>query len=109
MVIMEKIKSRKMKSSLTDIRMSDGSRQFASLPEVWPFWRLREHIAKMAGAVETDFVSDGLVEMWLDFSFEGQRFTVNNQCGEFWFFVTNPNCPDEILVAVVNHFEAMGV
>ena len=48
----------------------------------------------------TDFVTDGIVEAWIDFTVEGERFTVNNQFGEFWFFVSNPSA-DEILLGRV--------
>ena len=32
---------------------------------------------------------------------------MNNQCGEWWFFVTDPACADEILDAVLLHFETL--
>jgi hypothetical protein len=55
--------------------MSDGSRKF---------------IADLPGAAVTDFITDGVTEAWIDFTLEGEHFTVNNQLGEFWFFVRNP-------------------
>ena len=96
-----------MKGALADFRMHDGSRHFASLPEVWPFSRLRQHVEQLAGATVADYVSDDVTEMWLDFSFRGHSFTVNNQDGEYWFFVNEPECPDDVLVAVVDHCEAL--
>jgi hypothetical protein len=38
-------------------------------------------------------------------SIDGQRFSVNNQFGEYWFFVDNPRCSEEILEAVLGHCE----
>jgi hypothetical protein len=87
--------------------MHDGSRHFASLPEVWPFNLLRQHVAKLAGTLVTDYLSDEVTEVWLDFSFRGHTFTINNQYGEYWFFVGNPACPDDILAAVVEHCELL--
>jgi hypothetical protein len=32
---------------------------------------------------------------------------MNNQQGEWWFFVEDPACPDETLEAVLDHFESL--
>ncbi|MBK7708568.1 MAG: hypothetical protein IPJ30_23110 [Acidobacteria bacterium] len=45
--------------------------------------------------------------MWLDFDYRGHRFSVNNQFGDYWFFVRDPKCPDEILLEVCAHFRAL--
>lgn len=92
---------------LTDHRMQDGSRQFAVLPECFPFAGLRDHVAQLDGAVVTGWVEDGVREMWLDFTYCGRAFAVNNQMGEFWFFVKDPACPDAILRAIVDHCERL--
>ena len=31
------------------------------------------------------------------------RFSVNNQFGEWWFFVRDPSCDDAVLQTVVHH------
>jgi len=85
--------------------MCDGSRHFADLPETVFFDVLREITGKFAGATETAFVTDWITEVWLDFEFRGQRFSINNQQNGYWFFVENPDCPDEILLKVVGHFQ----
>lgn len=87
--------------------MHDGSRQFAELPEVCAWEVFRQHIERLPGAAVTDFLTDHVTEMWLDFSFRGHSFTVNNQYGDFWFFVRDPACPDDILTAVVEHCEPL--
>jgi len=92
-----------MKSKLFDYRAHDGSRQFAALPEVFPWELLRDRINELSGALVTDYMTDNVTEMWLDFSFRGHKFTVNNQFGEFWFFVQDPACPDEVLTTVIEH------
>jgi len=61
----------------------------------------------MAGATVINYLTDNVTEMWLDFSFRGHRFIVNNQLGEYWFFVTEPICPDDILRAVVEYCESL--
>lgn len=93
--------------SLYDIRMIDGSRQFADIPETVFFDAIRNCAAKLEGAIETGFVSDWVTEMWLDFDFRGHSFSVNNQFGEYWFFVRDPACSDEILFDVISHFEKL--
>ena len=85
--------------------MNDGSRNFADLPETFFFDELREIIKKFAGATETAFVTDWVTEVWIDFEYCGHKFSINNQMGDYWFFVENPDCPDEILIEVVQHFE----
>ena len=94
-----------MKAALLNFRMHDGSRQFAELPEVCSWREFRRHIERLSGATVTKFLSDDVTEMWLDFSFRGHAFTVNNQYGDFWFFVSDPACPDDVLTAIVEHCE----
>ena len=83
--------------------MHDGSRQFAELPGACSWDGLRRHIERLPGATVTDYLTDNVTEMWLDFSFRGHAFTVNNPYGDFWFLVRDPTCPDDVLVAVIDH------
>jgi hypothetical protein len=94
-----------MPINLFDFRMNDGSRHFADLPETVFFDDLRQYAARLPGAKETGFVTDWVTEVWLDFEFRGQNFSINNQFGDYWFFVENPDCPDEILLEVLEHFQ----
>lgn len=95
-----------MPDKLFDFRMHDGSRNFADLPEVIFFDKLREIAKLLEGAAETAFVTDWVTEVWLDFDFRGYKFSINNQNGDYWFFVENPECPDKILLEVVEHFQS---
>lgn len=83
--------------------MSDGSRQFAALPEscTWP--ALRKHLGKLDGVVLGEYLTDGVTEAWIDFTYRGYSFTVNNQFGEYWFFSSDAQCPDELLTEIVRH------
>jgi hypothetical protein len=92
---------------LLNITMNDGSRQFGALPQTVLWEELRDHIEELGGATVTDFITDHVTEAWIDFSYGGHRFSVNDQFGEYWFFVENPNCPDEILRAVLSHCELL--
>lgn len=92
--------------------MADGSRHFGDLPETYdseqPEWhRIKAHVPVLAGAALTAFVTDDVTEAWIDFSFSGQQFSINNQHGEWWFFVEDAGCPDELLLVVLDHFEAL--
>jgi hypothetical protein len=96
-----------MNGKLFSFILPDGSRNFADLPEFYPWESLREHLKTLYGSCETGYVSDGVTEFWLDFNFYQNKFSINNQLGEFWFIVNDPNCPDEILIKVIEHFEKM--
>lgn len=87
--------------------MKDGSRQFAALPENESSQRLRDHLSRLAGAQVTEFLTDGVTEAWIDFTYRGHTFAVNNPFGEFLFFVTEPNCAEDILTEVVKHCQGL--
>ena len=89
---------------LFDHRMADGSRNFADLPEVAWFDNMREHLGRLVGARETEYITDRVTEMWLDFDFQNYHFSVNNQYGWYSLFVDNPECSDAVLTAVIDHF-----
>jgi hypothetical protein len=97
---------------LLDIRMNNGARHFAGLPETYdvqePEWhRLRAHVAAMPGAQITAFVTDDVTEAWLDWRYRDHRFSANNQFNEWWLFVEDPACPDEILLEVIAWLETL--
>lgn len=97
---------------LFDLRMADGTRHFGDLPETYdpsqPEWhRIEAHVPSLPGAALTSFVTDDVTEAWIDFSFSGQQFSLNNQQGQWWFFVQDPACPEELLQRVLDHFEQL--
>lgn len=96
-----------MKASLLNFVMHDGSRQFSELAESCGWDDFRRHIESLPGATITNYLTDHVTEMWLDFTFLGHYFTVNNQQGNFCFFVRAPACPDDILTAVIEHCESL--
>jgi len=92
--------------------MADGSRLFASFPQrldpIAPQWdALRAHVAGLAGATPTQFVTDGVTEAWIHFDCDGHAFALHNPVGEWWLFVDDPTCPDAILARVADHVEAL--
>jgi len=98
--------------SLIDLRMHDGSRHFGGLRERYdgerPDWhRLRAGIVAWKQGELTGFVTDEVTEAWIDFRYAGHTFAINDQYGEWWFFVDDPTCPDEVLAAVLDHFEGV--
>jgi hypothetical protein len=92
---------------LLEAKMNDGSRHFVDMPEVVFFDDFADHVEELDGAEITEFITDGVIEMWLDFDFRGHKFSVNNEFGDYWFFVEDPNCPDEILFEVIDHFRQL--
>ena len=95
-----------MAAKLLDIIMHDGSRNFGDLPESIGWHQLRNHIEHLDGAQITGFLTDNITEVWIDFTYRGHQFSINNQFGDYWFFVENPQCSDEILDAVLRHCES---
>lgn len=96
-----------MFSDLLEIKMSDGSRHFVDMPEVVFFDEFADHVEELEGAEITEFLTDGVVDMWLDFEFSGHKFSVTTQLGDYWFFVEDASCPDEILIEVIDHFRQL--
>jgi hypothetical protein len=96
-----------MAEKLFSMIMNDGSRHFGDLPQTVLWYELRDHLERFAGAAVTGFVTDHVTEAWIDFSYRGYHFSVNDQFGNYWFFVDDPGCPDEILEAVLSHCELL--
>ena len=92
---------------LTNHTMNDGSRKFAELPQTRLWHDLRDHLQTLRGAVLTGFLTDGVTEAWIDFTYRGHSFTVNDQFGDYGFFVDDAACSDEILTEVVEHCERL--
>jgi hypothetical protein len=86
---------------LLNIIMRDGSRHFGDLPQTASWYALRDHVARITGAEVTGFVTDHVTEAWIDFTYKGHRFSVNDQYGDYWFFVEDPACPNDILNEVL--------
>ena len=86
--------------------MKDNSRNFMDLPTDIIGWSdLYNYLGKLDGVKKTGFLTDNVTEVWMDFSFRGHNFSVNNQMGEYWFFTENPNCSEEILTEIAEHCE----
>ena len=94
-----------MNDDLLNFITPKGSIQFGELPEIYPWSILRKQIKSLKGAFETGYVSDDVTEFWLDFEYREHKFSINNNLGDFWFFVENPECPDEILSEVLKNFD----
>lgn len=92
-----------MAKELLNIIMHDDSRHFGELPQSATWYKLRRHIGNLNGVSVTEFITDHVTEAWIDFTFRGHQFSVNNQFGDYWFFVNAPHCPDDILEAVLSH------
>lgn len=88
---------------VTEPHHYDGSRHFGDLPQTALWYELRDHIGELGSAAITGFVTDHVTEAWVDFTYRGHRFSVNDQSSDYWFFVEDPRCPDAILEAVLSH------
>ena len=84
--------------------MNDGSRQFAEMPATKSWYSVRDHTTNLKEARLTAFLCDHVTEAWIDFTYRGHNFVINDQFGEYWFMVEDPNCAEEILQEVAEHF-----
>jgi hypothetical protein len=90
---------------LIDMRMKDGSRHFAGIPDTFGFpWTvIKQRLSEVPGIAITEFI-DTPIQSIADFTFRGYEFTMDTQFGELWFFAKDPACPNEVLVEVVRIF-----
>jgi hypothetical protein len=93
--------------NLFDAKLNDGSRHFVDMPEVVFFDEFADHVEELEDAEIIEFLTDGTIEMWLEFEYRGQKFSVGNQFGDYWFFVDDAGCPEEILFEVIDHFRIL--
>ena len=93
-----------MTQPLINLIMHDGSRHFGDLPQTRLWYAVRDHVARLPGVVLTGFVTDDVTEAWIDFTYQGHAFSINDQFGDYWFFVNDPACPDDVLNDVLSHF-----
>jgi hypothetical protein len=59
------------------------------------------------GASELAFLTDDVAEARVGFELHGRSYSINNQFGEWWFFVNDPLCPDEYLREVPHWSEQL--
>jgi hypothetical protein len=93
-----------MPQPLFNFSMHDGSRHFGDLPQTALWYDVRDHVARLPGALLTGFVTDDVTEAWIDFTYRGCAFSINDQFGDDWFFVDASVCPDDILSDLLSHF-----
>ncbi len=93
--------------ALLNAPMHDGSRHFGELRLRADWYEVRAHVLRLRGATLSHFLCDGVTEAWIDFAYEGYAFTINDQLGAYWFFVTSSACPEAMLRTVLDHFEQL--
>lgn len=76
--------------------MRDGSRHFLTLRETCRACDVRSRLAA-SGGIRVCQVSEGGFHWRIWFQCLGWRFAINNPLGELWFFVEDPDCPEDIL------------
>ncbi len=87
--------------------LPEDALHFADFPEVIFFDEFYDHVEILEGAVITEFETDGTIEMWLEFEFRDNKFFINNRFGDYWFYVADLECPEEILLEIANHFRGI--
>ena len=64
-------------------KINDGARHFVDLPEVVFFDEFYDYTEVLECVDITEFLTNGVIEMWLDFEFRGHKFSVSNQFGDY--------------------------
>jgi len=76
----------------------DGkSKHFFSLPELIPMEELTKSLESIPGVDIKNELTDSVTEIWVDFNYQGSNYSVNNQHGDYYFFVDDLELSDEIL------------
>jgi hypothetical protein len=86
--------------------MTNNTYMFVALPQVRLWHDLHEYLQRLQGVNITGFLTDGVIGSWIDFSFRGHSFTINEQSGQYQFFVGDADCSDEVLSEVTRHCKA---
>ena len=86
------------------IMPGSGSRRFAAFRAVGGYLLLKQLVSELPGARIVGYV-EGITEMWLDFDYRGHMITINDQFGEYWFFVRDSTTPEQPLEEIVSYFE----
>jgi len=73
------------KRSILNMIMHDGSRHFGDLPEIASLHQMYDRIGNLPGAQATSFITDNITEAWIDFTYNGHKFSINTQFGDYWF------------------------
>jgi hypothetical protein len=96
-----------MISDLLENKIKNGARHFVDMPEVVFFDDVADHVEDLDDAEITEFETDGVVEMWLEFEYRKHNFFVTNQLGDYQFYVEDADCPEEILLEIATHFRRL--
>jgi len=96
-----------MAEKLMNVVMNDGSRLFGELSQTALWYELRDHIKELDGVVITDFITDHVTQAWIDFTYRGYRFSINDQFADYWFIVDVASCPDEVLSSILAHCKVL--
>lgn len=86
---------------LIDRRTDDGSRHFASLPKTEDLGVLRDRLAQCPDVRIIESAHEEIARPWIDFFYQGHRFSIRQRGEEAWFFVNNPQCSDIMLYKIV--------
>ncbi len=89
-------------------RIKSGSRHFVDFPvEAAFFDDFSDHLENLEGLEIIEFSVDGIIEMEIQFEFRGHRFFVDNYLGDYRFVAEDPNCPESILLEIIDHFQKL--
>ena len=78
---------------------------FCQFPQTRLWHDLRDHLLKLSGVGVGDCADDPIIGSWIDFTYDGNFFTINAKSGDFVIFVVGTACSDSALARITAHFE----
>lgn len=97
-----------MSEELRKKSLDPAARHFVDLPLEYAFFDdLYEHTAKLPDSEINEFLTDGVIEMWMEFRYAGFNFSVRSRLNDYEFYVNEPDCPEEVLMALIAHFRKL--
>ena len=88
-------------------KMSSDARHFVDMPDVIFFDELSDHLEELPGYQLNEFEIDGVVGLWIEFEWAGNKFFVDNLPGDYRFYVEDPKCEEGVLLEISNHLRSL--
>jgi hypothetical protein len=78
---------------------------FCKFPQTRLGCEIRERLVELPGVAVTDAIDAPIAGSWIEFTFRGHSFTINEESEEFVFYVEDGDCPAAVLAEVAGHFD----
>ena len=93
------------KFDLLNFKANDNIRNFYAFPFHIDWYKINDRLNSISDIEVNDFITDGIIEAWIDFTYKNHKFSINNQFSEYWLFDNSGECEEEILQEHLNKIE----